>query len=85
MSFNVENLIGTGTTEERLEWCIAAQIGVKAHGQWYSTGYGRTFYRADLGKLMELEQYLRRLQAQDTSQAAGAGSKTNFATFRRPL
>ncbi len=82
MAFNIANPIGTGTDAELLEFTRAAIAQVTLHGQWYSTGYGRTFTRADLGKLMEQEKWL---EAKIAAASGSGGSKVNYAVRGRPL
>ena len=78
MTFNITNLIGTGTDAELLEFARAAIAQILVSGQAY-TKDNRTLTRADLAQLRETVAWLEARIAADASQ-----STTVYATLRRP-
>lgn len=82
MAFDIDNPIGTGTDAELLEFTRAAIAQVTLHGQEYSTGFGRTFTRADLDTLYKWEA---KLVTRIAAAANTGGSKVNYAVRGRVL
>lgn len=68
MAFQIANPLGTGSDQEILDLIRAAIVKVTVAGQSYAIG-GRTFTRASLRELQELETiYQQRVAAASTSQ-----------------
>lgn len=79
MAYQIENPIGTGTAQERLDICRAAIVAVMGLSQSYTTASGNSLTRADLPTLIEYE---KQLVAEVNAQSGR--SKVNYASFKRP-
>lgn len=84
MAFDIDNPIGTGTDQELLEFTRAAIAQVTLHGQAYSSGFGKTFTRADLPDLMAQAKWLES-KISGATPAASSGGKANYASLGRVL
>jgi hypothetical protein len=79
MAFNVNNLIGTGTDQEILDFTRAAIVRITTMG-FMRTAQGRVLTEANLKDLREQVEWLEQRIA-----AASGGSSHNYARRRRPL